>query len=99
MNYEEVYEDEGFEEKFTEALVEAASPLPKFFSIGAQRPAVFRDRTERITRFSFPGMIAAKGGEAHEGFIFGEVQIDFSEDGYTVAIPELNFQESQAALG
>jgi hypothetical protein len=99
MTYQEVYEDENFEEKFTGALVEAASHLPKFFSIGAQQSVAFRDPTERVTRFSFPGVVAAKGDKPHEGFVFGELQIDLEEDGYTMVIPELNFQEGQPTHG
>jgi hypothetical protein len=99
MDYEEIYVDEEFEEKFTEALVEAAAQLPKFYSVSASRPAAFRDMSERVTRFSFPGIIAEEGGQPLEGFVFGEIEIEIDTDGYSIKIPELNFQESQATFG
>ncbi|HEY8900847.1 MAG TPA: hypothetical protein VIM61_10590 [Chthoniobacterales bacterium] len=99
MHYEDVYADEEFEEKFTEALADAAALLPKFYSVAAAGPATFRDLAERVTRFSFPGAVAEKDGQPHEGFVFGELEIDLGADGYSLAIPELNFQESQATFG
>ena len=99
MDYEDVYADDEFEQKFTDALAEAASLLPKFYSVGAAQPAAFRDMTQRVTRFSFPGAVAEEGGEPHEGFVFGEIEIGLEEDGYTITIPELNFQEGQATFG
>jgi|GEM_PF-5376248 len=99
MHYEDIYVDEEFEEKFTEALIEAAAQLPKFYSVSASRPAAFRNMTERVTRFSFPGIVAEEGGQPHEGFVFGEIEIDLNADGYSITIPELNFQESQTTFG
>ncbi len=99
MHYEDIYADEEFDEKFTEALVEAAAQLPKFFSVSAARPAAFRDMSERVTRFSFPGIIAEENGQPIEGFVFGEIEIDLYADGYSITIPEVNFQESQATFG
>jgi hypothetical protein len=99
MHYEDIYTDEEFETKFAEALSDAAAPLPKFFSIGVAHPPAFRDMTERVTRFSFPGVIAEENGQPHEGFIFGEIEIDLNADGYVITIPEVNFQESQATFG
>lgn len=103
MHYKDIYADEEFEEKFTEALAEAAALLQKFFSVAAGGPAAFRDMTERVTRFSFPGKVAEEDGPPHEGFnegfIFGELEIDLDAEGYSLAVPELNFQESQATFG
>lgn len=98
-HYEDVYADEEFEDKFTDALVEAAGQLPKFFSVKAIRPAAFRDTAERVTMFSFAGFVAEEDGQPREGFIFGEIEIDLTAEGYSLTIPELNFQESQATLG
>lgn len=69
MHSKDIYTEEEFEEKFTEALAAAAARLPKFIRVSLRRAVVFQIRSNKITRFWYPSIIAVKGSPGIEGIV------------------------------